>query len=275
MSCRKEFVLLHQHNPWPRMFPQMDTLCGTDKDKKRTVAQLDAVVSAADDVIAAIDQTQLAVLLSVKCPEDTPGETRAWCAHPCMLKAAACCPYIPTSPNLTTPPVQLRTQPVRNVTCLPSLPYPLHPSTSILNPTAQTTACCLIFSHPCVYLDCTGSPHVSSAAQLQTLPKRRPRRSERRSLTRWPRRRSHCSSARSCCLPSPSLATPFPPSLSQTSQQQAEQPSRVPSSLWTWSLRMPSLLLPHQQRVKDSQQLQRCQPTRLRTSLLLSLRQCW
>lgn len=52
----------------------MDTQRCTDKDKKRTVAQLDAVVAAADDVIAAIDQTQLAVLLSVKCPEDTPGE---------------------------------------------------------------------------------------------------------------------------------------------------------------------------------------------------------
>ncbi|MEW5318316.1 MAG: hypothetical protein WDW38_009545 [Sanguina aurantia] len=51
---------------------KMDAQRCTDKDKKRTVAQLDAVVAAADGVIAAIDQTQLAVLLSVKCPEDTP-----------------------------------------------------------------------------------------------------------------------------------------------------------------------------------------------------------
>ena len=33
-----------------------------------------AVVSAADEVIAAIDGKEVACVLAIKCPEDTPGE---------------------------------------------------------------------------------------------------------------------------------------------------------------------------------------------------------
>jgi hypothetical protein len=43
-----------------------------DEGRKREEMELRVVVSAADDVISAIDSKELACVLAIKCPEDTP-----------------------------------------------------------------------------------------------------------------------------------------------------------------------------------------------------------
>lgn len=56
----------------------MDSL---DAFRRGSEAGLRAVVSAADEVIAAIDGKEVACVLAIKCPEDTPGERTS--GHQC------------------------------------------------------------------------------------------------------------------------------------------------------------------------------------------------
>ena len=44
--------------------------------RRGTEAGLQAVIAAAEEVVAAIDARDVACVLAVKCPEDTPGGLR-------------------------------------------------------------------------------------------------------------------------------------------------------------------------------------------------------